>query len=422
MTLTSSSAPATPAAPAAAGAEPAAVPGFGVVPGFSAVARCVGDVTAFARDIWGRRPLLVPAGSAGFDDLLSPADVDDLLGGRALRLPFFRLVQGGTSIPTGRYTRTANAGNRRLDDLPDSAKVAALFADGATIVLPALHRVHPPLGEFCRELAAELGSQTQANVYVSPPGAQGFTAHHDTHDVFVLQIDGAKHWTVREPIVELPLAAQPSSALDPGEAASSPVALDVELRPGDVLYLPRGWLHEAATAGSRSVHLTVGLLQTTWHDVLADAVALAAESLPLRAALPLRGHDRDDLEAFRSAALAWLRDVDVDRLAGLVAARRGRAVPPEPVGVLAQERAVRNLHADTVVRPRAGLGWEVADADGRTTVRVGVTTVSVPGYAGAALRRVLSGPATPAGLGLDDADGVVLVRRLLREGLVLPGG
>ena len=38
-------------------------------------------------------------GGRGFDDLLSPADVDELLATRGLRTPFFTLVKDGAGLP-----------------------------------------------------------------------------------------------------------------------------------------------------------------------------------------------------------------------------------------------------------------------------------------------------------------------------------
>ena len=72
--------------------------------------------------------------------------------------------------------------------------------------------MHPPVARFCRELAAELGHATQCNAYVTPAGdAQGFDFHHDTHDVFVLQVSGRKRWIVHEPVLPLPLPSQPQA-------------------------------------------------------------------------------------------------------------------------------------------------------------------------------------------------------------------
>ncbi|WP_345713217.1 cupin domain-containing protein, partial [Kineococcus glutinatus] len=239
--------------------------------------RCFGEAAdRFAAEHWNTRPLLVRAaarGGDGFEDLFRAADVDELLGPRGLRTPFFTLVQDGRTLPRAGWTRSARAGDRQLSDLPDPDGIARAHAAGATIVLQALHRTWPPLAAFCADLAAELGHQCQVNVYVTPPGAQGFRPHHDTHDVVVLQVDGEKHWTIHPPVVELPLRSQPSSALGPDPAAGREPVIDAVLRPGDALYLPRGWLHSARTADERSIHLTVGLLATTWADVLGDVVA-----------------------------------------------------------------------------------------------------------------------------------------------------
>ncbi|MGQ7297152.1 cupin domain-containing protein [Quadrisphaera sp. KR29] len=413
--------------------------------GPSPLARCF-DTTPerFAAERWNRTPLLLRAADRswsavrGFDDLLSPADVDELLGPRGLRTPFFAMVKDGVSLPRSSYTRTANAGNQRLGDLPDPDGIARNHAEGATIVLNALHRVWPPLAVFCRDLAAELGCQTQTNVYVTPPGAQGFKPHHDTHDVLVLQVDGRKHWTIHPPAVELPLRTQPSKDLGPDPVGGRAPIIDAVLEPGDALYLPRGYLHSAQTTDERSIHLTVGLLATTWQDVLTDLLAGAGtgdgeESLVLRRALPLPVEAEGptgvepDVAAFRRAALAWLEQLDDAAVERVVAARRRQAVPLEPVGPLAQDRAARTLGPRGGVRPRIGLSTRVRTAGERVELLVGQRTVSFPGWVEPALRAALAGPTSPSslaagGAGIDVDDAQVLLRRLLRERVLVPAG
>ncbi|MGO7984355.1 JmjC domain-containing protein, partial [Rhizobium johnstonii] len=75
------------------------------------------------------------------------------------------------------------------------------FAAGATIVLQGLHRLWPPLIDFTRLLIDDLGHPAQVNAYVTPASSQGFDPHYDTHDVFVLQVSGEKHWRVDEPVL-----------------------------------------------------------------------------------------------------------------------------------------------------------------------------------------------------------------------------
>lgn len=165
--------------------------------------RCTGDPRSFLANDWGKRaavrlggPASTPSAPAGFDDLLSLDDVDRFLTTTALRTPFFRLVKAGDQIPESAYTRSGRTGSRDVTGIANAARVAALFEDGATIVLQGLHRWSDPVARFCRDLELELGHPCQVNAYITPPGAQGLDLHEDAHDVFVLQAFGRKHWEV----------------------------------------------------------------------------------------------------------------------------------------------------------------------------------------------------------------------------------
>ena len=152
-------------------------------------------------------------------------------------------------------------------------KLLRLFAAGATIVLQGLHRTWGPLIDFTQELAEELGHPVQANAYVTPRQNTGFSDHYDVHDVFVLQMGGEKRWRLRPPVHPAPLRDEPwtdhRAAVE--EASAGEPALEFTLRPGDVLYLPRGWVHSATALGGVSTHLTLGVHVWTRRH-LADAL------------------------------------------------------------------------------------------------------------------------------------------------------
>jgi hypothetical protein len=382
------------------------------------------DAAAFAAEHWSRTPLLSRAKQLPrtFEDLLSTADVDELLTDRALRTPFFRTVSEGSGLPLP--TRTVTAGARQIGDLVDPQALAAQYAGGATLVLQSVHRMHPPVAAFCRELATELGHPTQCNAYLTPGGQhQGFDFHHDTHDVFVLQVSGRKRWIVHEPVVRLPLSSQPQAGGHLVPEGAEPL-LDVELLPGDALYLPRGYVHAALTTDDDSVHLTVGVLSTTWYDVLKDVLTLAGEQEQFRDALPVQPADGLDerLPGFLRAAADWLESVPVDEVRRLAAARVARSVPVEPLSLLATAAAVRTLDATTALRPRGGLAATLQVTGGSVVLTAPGRTVTLPAFTEPALRRLLAGPCTPADLpDLDEDSALVLVRRMLREGVVLPG-
>lgn len=143
------------------------------------------------------------------------------------------------------------------------------YRAGATLVANQLHLQMPRLGRLCRGLEAFFFQPFQANAYLTPPGNQGFGAHFDVHDVFVLQIAGRKAWKVYSPTVTLPFSDQ----LQPVNVHGAAPFLEAVLEPGDLLYLPRGWIHDGrAVDGEPSLHISLGLLGLTWCDVLASSL------------------------------------------------------------------------------------------------------------------------------------------------------
>ncbi len=391
----------------------------------AALRRCTGLTRdAFGSAYWAREPLLSHH-PQGFTDLLSAADVDELVCERGIRTPFFRVVQEGQTV--GGTTRTAAAGSRQINDLVSPDAVRDAYAGGATLILNSLHRIHPPLVRFCRELAAELGHGTQCNAYVTPPGSQGFSAHHDTHDVFVLQVDGHKRWNVYAPALTLPLSFQPSKALA-GDAPLVPEGtlplMSVTLGPGDALYLPRGYIHEAETNENRSIHLTVGVLATTAYDVVRDVLELIADDESFRRPLPLGSTD-DQLSAVPAivaAAADWLKTLPAGAAREAVRpriARRTHSGGPEPLGMLATEDALIAFDKESTVRPRRGLDASIADdPTGRLLLTLPDRELSLPGYLKRAVHALLEGPCRVTELDLPVDDALVLVRRLIREGMV----
>ena len=348
---------------------------------------------------------------------------------RGLRTPFLRVARDGKVVEAARFTRSGGAGAEIADQLADD-KLAELFLDGSTLVLQGLHRTWPPLVDLGGRLAAELGHPVQINAYVTPPQNKGFSAHFDVHDVFVLQVAGEKRWTIHEPVHPAPLRDQEWTryrASVERRAAGEP-AIDTVLRPGDALYLPRGWLHSAEALGEVSVHLTVGIHSVTRYALVEALLALAAEEPELRASLPLGVDVADpdqlgaDLAATVEALAGWLGKADPAAVAARLRRRVWTAARPEPVGPLAQAAAARSVADGTVVRLRGGLRHRLVPAGESVLLELADRTVRLPAAVEPALRALLAGGPLAAGQlpGLDAADGRTLVARLLRESVVVP--
>jgi bifunctional lysine-specific demethylase and histidyl-hydroxylase NO66 len=402
--------------------------------GRPALARCLSvSPDEFAAAYWSQRPLLSPAASlpADFADLFGAEAVDELLSTRGLRTPFLRLASQGQVLDPGRFTRSGGLGAGVADQVADD-KVLAEFAAGATLVLQGLHRTWPPLVDFAQQLSTDLGHPVQVNAYVTPASNRGFDPHYDVHDVIVLQVAGAKRWTIHPPVHEHPLADQPWTDHRAAVAARAqePPELDEVLRPGDALYLPRGWLHSAEALGDNTIHLTVGIHATTRYDVLQSLVALAADSPELRASLPLGVDAADaqslqpDLDALVKAMTDRLGRASAADAADAVRRRIARTTRPEPVRPLAQSEAAARVTGQSVVRLRRHTHPRLTDlADGQVRVTTTTRTLRVPASCRAALELLADGlPVVVRELpGLSEADACTLVARLLREAVVVPG-
>jgi len=401
-----------------------------------ALRRCIRvDPEVFAAEHWSRAPLLSTAEELGgtFTDLLDLAAVDELLSTRGLRTPFLRIAKDGAVVDPKRFTSSQGAGAEVADQV-SSDSVLRLFAEGSTVVLQGLHRLWPPLIDFAGQLAADLGHPTQVNAYITPPSSRGFSPHYDVHDVFVLQVAGEKHWTIHAPVLPDPLRTHPwtDRSAEVAAAAQGEPVIDTVLRPGDALYLPRGYIHSAVALGEISAHLTIGVHSVTRWSAVESALdlvrTLAAGDPALRGSLPL-GVDLSDPDATTedvAAALSglqrWLGEVDPAAVADSLRARAWSQVRPAPVAPLAQSAAVTALTTDTVLRVRPLLRVQLREPAGdRVALVAGRRTHDLPADTHPALAALFAAGELKVGdlPGLTADDQLTLARRLVTESIAI---
>jgi hypothetical protein len=329
-----------------------------------------------------------------------------------LRYPGFRLVKAGEQLRARDYTLDIPWRPTPFTGTADVEQVLAEWERGATIVLQGLHLTKPSIAAFCRSLEETLGHPAQANAYYTPRHAQGLPVHHDTHDVFVLQVSGEKRWLVYEPAWELPLKHQKYSE-ELGEPG--PPVEDRVLRSGDVLYLPRGWLHEALTSDTDSLHITVGVNVVTWLDAFKAALDEVGDEVGFRRSWQ-SGDGTDELiETLRGR----LGAEDVARRAreSLIRSRR-----PIRDGQMAQLRALEGLEPGSRVERRPTVLADLVEQNGGVSLVFEGRDVTFPAHVAEELEAIVRSdePFTAAELpgSLDDAGRLVLVRRLVREGFL----
>lgn len=273
-----------------------------------------------------KAPLLQKTNDSGrFDHLLSLDAVEELISSTNLKHPHFRLVNEGEQTPVNQtvFDRRLAGNNER--DIANLDIIYDGFLDGQTIVLQQLNMVWPPLARLCAGLEGEIGCGVQANAYLTPSTAGGLPVHYDTHDVFVLQVEGTKKWKVWPAQAYLPLRMQ-KEEYDRDVVAefakeNQPSIEDV-LTPGDALYIPRGFVHEARAEQTDSLHITVGLAVCRLADMVrmsleqaissAREVALFRDSLPLQARALENGDARTLKDRYAREVRKVLKSVTFD--------------------------------------------------------------------------------------------------------------
>jgi ribosomal protein L16 Arg81 hydroxylase len=375
---------------------------------------------AFFEEYFETKPLVVARNRPDYyHRLLSLEDVDKIIATEDVCYPDIRLVSAEREIKSDAYTH--------LGDRVDPVRLYQLYADGATIILDHLHRSHPPLADLCASLELEFSAPFQTNVYLTPPGAKGFKAHFDNHDVFVLQLHGKKHWRLYGTPVPLPVGEQGG---DPCQSNPGIPTLESCLRPGDTLYVPRGVVHDAISEDEPSLHATVGLLSYTWTDLMLEALAIVAlkdsafrRSLPPGFARP--GFDRKSLTlVFDELLSRFSASADLNSAMDTFATEFIRTRWPRLRGQMAQLGASENLTLDSQVACRPDLAYALQENGSVISIEYWGNSIRLPKGAGVSLRYALTVPCfqvrdLPGEL--DDDSKLVLVRRLIREGILTTG-
>lgn len=370
----------------------------------------------FVTDYRERQPLLLHGHDADrYDGLLSLADVDHILANSSLSPAEVCVLREGKGLPL-----RSPDGDRRLSAAAALELIYTAYRLGGTIKVIRLHERWEPLGKLCRALAADLSAQVQANVYLTPAGARGLSEHYDTHDVFVAQIHGTKHWKLYGAPFALPLSGQEYRR--PAGGPGQPVQ-EFDLAPGDLLYLPRGWVHAATSQSAASLHLTLGVSAPDWAGLLRATVAEITSSEEMfRASPPPGAAEADLIFIAKRLASELARRLGPERLAEAALAARRRACRPDLAGHLLDLEEMSTLRLRTPVRRRAHLQASVSEDETGVLLAFHGKTITFSAHLADDVRfaatagRQFTARDLPGGQ--DDAARMTLLRTLVGEGFL----
>jgi ribosomal protein L16 Arg81 hydroxylase len=242
----------------------------------------------------------------GFKDLISPITVEDFhrnywdvkfchLAGQSDRfshlltwnalnlilahtesLQHLHIVKDGKPIDQPSYVKNG---------VVAAAKLTGHLREGATLIFNRISEVHRPISDIAEEIGRALLCDVSVNLYAAWKTSHGFDVHWDDHDVIILQIHGDKHWQIYGAVENR--FAQKGSAAANGFCHPPDPIWERTLRPGEVLYIPRGWWHFARPCDHAVAHLTVGLRPPSGDSFLRWMAKQAAQRPELRRHVPL---------------------------------------------------------------------------------------------------------------------------------------
>ena len=222
---------------------------------------------------------------------------------RGLRLFVDGMMEVDSVAPTDRAAIDQTLGNDDPDTglLLDRVSTAlSSITRGASLVLNEVETLHPPIRGIVGAIESALGARASANVYCSWQHHQAFDSHFDRHDVFALQVLGEKRWNIyagraEHPIEHAMFHNVPQATYD---QMKGQVAKQVTMRPGDLIYLPRGQFHDAIATDAASIHVTFSATAPNGLDWLTQLWNEAVALPEFRAYLP-RVEGSQDQETMR---------------------------------------------------------------------------------------------------------------------------
>jgi ribosomal protein L16 Arg81 hydroxylase len=305
---------------------------------------------SFIDRYFGKQPVHIPAAGAGERTAgLSWARMNELLGIRShWTEDNLKLVMNGRPVLPEFYVDEVDTPQGKAQRA-NPAKVDLFVSLGASLVANSVHHIAPDVAEITAMLGDQFSARAEANIYCSFEGVQAFASHCDLHEVFAVQCEGEKVWNIYDRRAPSPITApegeDAQAAIDEAKGA---VMMKVRMRPGDLLYIPRGFYHDALASSGASLHLTISVTPYDGRILFRLLEPTALEDEAFREYLPdARANGGTEL----AARLAMLGE----RLSQIVRtqrfrdelANRQRELPESAYELALPQRRKLNFYANT---------------------------------------------------------------------------
>lgn len=387
-----------------------------------------------------------------FGDLIAPVSVDDFFAnhwektflhvqnepGRLSNLFSLQDVDRWLTSTPGRLSITAPEGSDASTETYQPREISmslayAAFARGCSLIFNSLED-WPALQGLAKALGRDFHAQVGVEAFLTPKGAKALPTFAAGHDLLFLHLEGEKIWQLHEFSLLQFHPSQKKNFKFPLEwygRTKTPVFAEVCLKPGDVLFIPRGMPHQAVAQDGTCLHLSISITTLCWADFLKIAAeTVALHSQEVRRSLPPGFVQNEEIcermrSTFEDVMKAFQEQTSFDEV--LAAVKRNRitlqSFPAD--GHFTQLAGLERLTADSEVERRRDVLCAVDEVVNinripRSVLFFGKEQVTGPRPLRRAMEFIRDRPRFRVSElpGLDEQSQLVLVRRLITEGLL----
>jgi ribosomal protein L16 Arg81 hydroxylase len=278
------------------------------------------EVAEFFSDYWTKNYCYIPSDENRLTKIMTWASYEALVtrcypafNQNNIRVIANQRNQPFSKISKGILTKSGVVKQVCLDSLSKQLR------EGATFVLRGVRHFSESIAALAQRIETETGCRVGTNIYHTPPCFQGFLPHFDTHDIFVLQLEGIKEWKLEGFTRMYPTKFDSCNDFP----LANPKSNSVTTKRGDILYIPRGLWHSAKACSEASLHLSIGIHCPTGVELVSAVVKTTNEIEALRR----------DLMEFRDGKL----QLSPAKVALAISALHSKIVPQADINNLMRE-------------------------------------------------------------------------------------
>jgi hypothetical protein len=313
-----------------------------------------------------------------FEEVLTIADIDAFLGQQILIPESIKIVDTGSNVPAEKWTRSDTLINGTIRIVVDNQKLFDQFNNGKTIIINSAERSIPRLGRACQVMEQQLKFRVQANIYITPPGSQGFATHYDPHDIFLMQIKGPKTWLIYNSGEDLPVVYQ--------AFRKEPTLISkFEINSGDFLYIPRGTPHEAYSSSVSTIHVNFSLKPVYGFHLIEELARLAIEKDRFfRQTIPHGFKNEEERKEYLDQFRAKLDELIQNNSPAQLLEKQKEHFAKDQLfnyeGVLINTLRIENIGLETVVSRRNGFTLLHENSKNGSIIQFGGQKLKIPAF------------------------------------------